>query len=90
MSQPSDKSVPPQSLDAEASLLGAILIDSEAVVKVADSVKHDDFYDQKHQHIYRAIIGLYDAHAPIDVLTLSNKLQEMGFFEIIGGASYLT
>jgi replicative DNA helicase len=90
MAQPTNKTVPPQSPDAEASLLGAILIDSEAIVKVADSVKFDDFYDDKHQHIYRAIINLYDSHTPIDVLTLSNKLQEMGFFDIIGGASYLT
>jgi len=86
----SDRSIPPQSSDAEASLLGAILIDSEAIVKVADNVKYDDFYEEKHQHIYRAIINLYDNHTPIDVLTLSNKLQEMGFFDAIGGASYLT
>lgn len=86
----SDRTVPPQSFDAEASLLGAILIDSEAIVKVADNVKDDDFYEEKNQHIYQAIIKLYDNHTPIDVLTLSNKLKEMGFFEAIGGASYLT
>ncbi|HUY53314.1 MAG TPA: replicative DNA helicase [Candidatus Dormibacteraeota bacterium] len=90
MSQGVNKLVPPQSLDAESSLLGAILIDSEAIVKVADSVKQDDFYDEKNQHIYQAIVNLYDSHTPIDVLTLSNKLREMGFFEAIGGASYLT
>jgi replicative DNA helicase len=86
----SDRSIPPQSSDAEASLLGAILIDAEAIVKVADNVKYDDFYEEKNQHIYKAIINLYDNHTPIDVLTLSNKLQEMGFFDAIGGASYLT
>jgi replicative DNA helicase len=85
-----DRLIPPQSSDAEASLLGAILIDAEAIVKVADNVKDDDFYEEKHQHIYRAIINLYDNHVPIDILTLSNKLKEMGFFEAIGGASYLT
>ncbi len=90
MSQGANKLVPPQSLDAESSLLGAILIDSEAIVKVADSVKQDDFYDEKNQHIYQAIVNLYDNHTPIDVLTLSNKLSEMGYFEMIGGASYLT
>lgn len=90
MAQSSTNSVPPQSSDAESSLLGAILIDSEAIVKVADSLKYDDFYIEKNQHIFKAIISLYDNHTPIDVLTLSNKLQEMGFFEMIGGASYLT
>ncbi|HEY5268072.1 MAG TPA: replicative DNA helicase [Candidatus Saccharimonadales bacterium] len=90
MSQQTNKSIPPHSIDAETSLLGAILIDSEAIVKVADRVKYDDFYDDKNQYIFQAIMGLYDNHSPIDVLTLSNKLQEMGYLDTIGGASYLT
>ena len=86
----SSQTIPPQSTDAEASLLGAILIDSDAIVKVADAVTYDDFYDEKHRRIYEAIITLYEQHSPIDVLTLSNKLQEQGFLEFVGGASYLT
>lgn len=86
----SNQTIPPQSTDAEASLLGAILIDSDAIVKVADTVTYDDFYDEKHRRIYEAIISLYEQHSPIDVLTISNKLQEQGFLEFIGGASYLT
>jgi replicative DNA helicase len=82
--------IPPQNSEAEASLLGAILLDPEAVVKIADSVRADDFYEEKHRHIYTAIRSLYEKHSPIDVLTLSDELKSTGFIEIVGGASYLT
>jgi len=82
--------IPPQNTDAEASLLGAILIDSDAIVKIADKVGSGDFYDEKHQRIYEAIIGLYEKHSPIDVLTLSNQLKNTGFLEFVGGNEYLT
>lgn len=81
---------PPQNLDAEASLLGAILIDSDAIVKIADAISADDFYDPKHTRIYEAIAQLYERHSPIDVLTLSDQLKNNGFLETVGGAAYLT
>jgi replicative DNA helicase len=87
---PVSSKVPPQSLDAEASLLGAILIDSDGIVKIADIISSDDFYDEKHRRIYEAAEILYEDHSPIDILTLSNKLKDMGYLELIGGASYLT
>ena len=90
MDPQSNKTIPPQSTDAEASLLGAILIDSDAIVKVADIVTFEDFYDEKHRRIFEAVVSLYELHSPIDVLTLSNKLTEMGFIDFVGGASYLT
>ena len=82
--------LPPQNLDAESSLLGAILIDSDALVRVADMVALEDFYDQKHQRIYEAILKLYNKHHPIDILTLSNQLSDDDFLDYVGGASYLT
>lgn len=82
--------VPPQNLDAEASLLGALLIDSDAVVKVADMVATPDFYDEKNQRIYEAILQLYEKHSPIDVLTLTDQLSNNGLLEMVGGAAYLT
>ncbi len=82
--------VPPQNIEAEASLLGAILIDSDAIVKVADIVQPADFYDERHKHIYQAVIRLYEQHSPIDVLTLSDQLSSAGNLEMIGGAAYLT
>lgn len=82
--------LPPQNTDAEASMLGALLIDAEAVVKIADQVRADDFYEEKHQRIYEAILTLYEKHSPIDVLTLSDQLKGTGFLDMVGGAAYLT
>jgi replicative DNA helicase len=80
----------PQNFEAEASLLGSILIDSEAIVKIADSLSANDFYDKKNQYIYEAVLQLYNDHSPIDVLTLSDRLSSNGHLEAIGGAAYLT
>src|SRR3990167_7328104 len=82
--------IPPQNTDAETSLLGAILIDADAIVKIADIVDAQDFYDPKHQRIFEAIHHLYEKHSPIDVLTLSNQLKNSGFLDFVGGAAYLT
>ncbi len=82
--------IPPQNSDAEASLLGAILIDADAIVKIADVIRADDFYEEKHQRIYEAIVYLYEKHSPVDVLTLSDQLKGTGFLDIVGGAAYLT
>lgn len=82
--------VPPQNSEAEASLLGAILIDADAVVKIADIISADDFYEERHQRIFEAISQLYEKHSPIDVLTLSDQLKGTGFLDIVGGAAYLT
>ncbi|HET9098671.1 MAG TPA: replicative DNA helicase [Candidatus Saccharimonadales bacterium] len=81
---------PPQSAEAEASLLGALLIDSEAVVKIADRIRSTDFYDKRHERIYEAITKLYEQHQAIDVLTLSDQLKNSGYLDTIGGPSYLT
>jgi len=80
----------PQNTEAEASLLGAILIDNDAIVKIADSISGDDFYDARHKHIYEAVTKLYDRRDAIDVLTLSDQLQGAGLLDAVGGASYLT
>ncbi|MFA5004016.1 MAG: replicative DNA helicase [Candidatus Saccharimonadales bacterium] len=79
----------PQNTDAEASLLGAILIDSDAVVKIADTINPTDFFDPKHARIYEAIQALYEKRSPIDVLTLADQLKGSGFLEMVGGNGYL-
>ncbi len=84
------RNIPPQNTEAEASLLGAVLIDSDAIVKIADIVDGDDFYEEKNKRIYEAILQLYEKHSPIDVLTLSDQLKATGFLDIIGGSAYLT
>lgn len=80
----------PQNIEAEASLLGAILIDADALVKIADSVSADDFYDQRHKRIYEAILQLYERRSPIDVLTLADQLKNNQALDLIGGPVYLT
>ena len=82
--------IPPQNTEAEASLLGAILIDGDAIVKIADNISADDFYEERHRRIYEAMRTLYERHSPVDVLTLSDQLKGTGFLEMVGGASYLT
>ncbi len=84
------KIVPPQNLDAEASLIGSILLDSETISDIADKVASDDFYDQRHGEIFAAIMKLYDQHKPIDLLTVTDYLQKKKQLDRIGGASYLT
>lgn len=82
--------IPPQNTEAEASLLGAVLIDNEALVKIADRVSPDDFYDERHQRIYESIMQLYEKRNPIDVLTLTEQLRSTGLLDMVGGAAYLT
>jgi replicative DNA helicase len=81
--------VPPQNVDAEASLLGSILIDKDAIIKIADLITTEDFYDNRHALIYTAIIDLYEKRQPLDLLTLSNKLREVGELDNVGGSVYL-
>ena len=81
--------IPPQNLEAEQSLLGALLIDKEAMVKVADQIRPDDFYREAHTRIYDAMLELYERHEPLDILSLGNKLEESGMLTMVGGRAYL-
>ena len=81
---------PPHNEEAEASLLGAVLIDSDAIVKIADAILPTDFYELKHQRIYEAILALYERRSAIDVLTLTDQLRGNGYLDLVGGAAYLT
>ncbi|MEK7631969.1 MAG: replicative DNA helicase [Patescibacteria group bacterium] len=82
--------IPPQNLDAEQALLGALLIDKDAIIKVADLIQTADFYRDIHGKIYQAMQELYEKHEPIDVVGLSNRLEEKKQLELIGGVSALT
>lgn len=88
--EPTTNKTAPQNIEAEASLLGALLIDSDAIVKIADQISGRDFFDPRHQRIYEAISQLYERHEAIDVLTLADRLKNNGYLDSIGGAAYLT
>jgi replicative DNA helicase len=81
--------MPPQNIEAEQSLLGSLLLDKDAIIKVADLVDPQDFYHDKHRLIFEAILDLYGKREPIDLLTLANRLIERDQLEQIGGRTYL-
>ena len=85
----SDK-LPPQNIEAEKSILGAIILDKESINKIVDFLFPQDFYQKSHQLIYEAALKLYEKNEPIDLLSLSNKLRESNTLDLIGGVGYLT
>lgn len=82
--------VPPQNLEAERAVLGAMLIDDEAIGAVIERLDSSFFYDAAHQRIYESIIRLYSDRKNVDLITLSDRLKTDGALEAIGGATYLT
>lgn len=82
--------VPPQSLDAEKSLLGAVLIDDNVLSDVSDKLKPADFYEKSHETIFASMMRLYEKHKPVDLLTLSDDLQSKDQLDTVGGSSFLT
>lgn len=82
--------LPPQNIEAEQSILGCLMLDKNAIVKVADFLKPNDFYRGAHKEIYQANLDLFEKGEPIDLLALSSRLKEKEQFEEIGGSGYLT
>lgn len=82
--------IPPQNLDAEKSLIGAVLIDEEVMADVSENVKAVDFYDKNHGIIFGAMIRLFEKHKPVDLLTLTDELKRKDELDAIGGSTYLT
>ncbi len=82
--------LPPQNLEAEKSLLGALLLDKEAIHKIVDITTAKDFYSRAHQIIFEGMLRLYNKQEPIDLLTVSNTLRENNQLDGVGGVAYLT
>lgn len=81
--------VPPQNLEAELSLLGALMLDKDAMIRIADMIRPDDFYKNSNADIFQTMLDLYSKREPIDILSLGNRLEEKGKLESIGGRTYL-
>ena len=79
----------PQNIEAEQSFLGSLLLDKDAMIKVADAVSPDDFYLDKHRRVYESMLDLYRKNEPIDLLSLGNRLQDKNDLEAIGGRAEL-
>lgn len=82
--------IPPQSAEAEQSVLGAMMIDHEAIGSALEILDHACFYEEAHRLIYFAVIELYNNQKNVDLITLSDYLKTKGLLEKVGGVSYLT
>ncbi|MDD3887230.1 MAG: replicative DNA helicase [Patescibacteria group bacterium] len=81
--------LPPRNKEAEKSVLGSLLIDKDAVIKVSDFLRPEDFYEEKNSIIFSSMLELYEKREPIDVVSLANSLTDKGHLDLIGGRSYL-
>lgn len=82
--------IPPQDLEAEKSLLGALLLSDAAFPNVLEILQAEDFYDPRHIDIFKGMTSLYEHHRPIDLMTLTAELKAQGTIKNIGGSPYLT
>lgn len=89
MAKASEGKIPPQNLDAEMSVLGSILINPDSISSITDKLTPADFYEQKHQLIYSAMLALYAKGMPIDLLTTTEELDRKKELDLIGGKAYI-
>ncbi len=82
--------MPPQDIEAERSLLGSLMLDKDAIVKIADFLHADDFYRKNHQDIYQTIEDLFSRGEPVDLVSVASRLREKNHLEKSGGVAYLT
>ncbi|MCS6968546.1 MAG: replicative DNA helicase [Cytophagales bacterium] len=82
--------VPPQAIELEEAVLGALMLERNALTEIAEILQPEAFYKEAHQAIYRAILALFNKSEPVDLLTVVNQLRSQGELELVGGASYVT
>src|SRR3954466_16004379 len=82
--------IPPQALDLEEAVLGALMIEKDALTNVIDILKPESFYKEAHQKIFTAVVTLFDRSEPVDILTVTNQLRSTGELELVGGPYYIT
>ncbi len=84
-----DIRIPPHNLSAEKSVLGSIMIEKNAIIKIADLIDPDDFYFDTHALIYKVMLDLFARRSPIDILTLASALKDINQIDTVGGEEYL-
>lgn len=82
--------LPPQSIEAEQAVLGAIILEGDSITKAIEILSPDDFYREAHRKIYNSMLELFDKNEPIDLITITENLRDKGELEEIGGLSYLS
>ena len=83
------KRVPPQNIEAEQSVLGAVLLDNDAINQAIEILAAEDFYRESHREIFRAMVALSERNQPVDAITLTDALRTIGVLEAVGGAGYI-
>ena len=82
--------IPPNSVEAEQSVLGAMLLDKEAISTATELISGEDFYREAHKEIFEAIVDIYDRGEPVDLITLTEKLKTRNTLDAVGGITFLT
>lgn len=82
--------IPPHSVESEQSILGSIILDTDAIITVAETILPNDFYKEAHKIIYESMLKLSGNNEPIDLITLIEELRKEGHLDSVGGISYLT
>ena len=81
--------IPPHSVEAEKSVLGAALLSKDALFDVVEIVRAEDFYDENHKEIYKAMLELHRKNAPVDALTVAEELKKRNSLNMVGGRAYI-
>jgi len=81
--------IPPQAIEAEQSVLGAMLLSKDAIDIVLEHLKHEHLYKSTHKKIFKAIVNLYEKNEPADIITVSEELSRLGYLDEVGGRAYL-
>ncbi|NOZ86936.1 MAG: replicative DNA helicase [Deltaproteobacteria bacterium] len=89
MANRSSRKIPPHNEEAEQAVLGAVLLDNQALPRIIELIREDDFYSERHRVIYRTILHLFDTGSPVDLVTLAAELKKNGLLEKAGDSIYL-
>lgn len=81
--------IPPHNIDAEKSVLGAIILDKDALLEILEILRPDDFYNKMHGEIFTAVTELYKRNEPVDILTVTEELKRRNSLEMVGGRAYV-
>jgi replicative DNA helicase len=82
--------LPPQNLEAEEAVLGALLIDPDAIIRLSTILRPQDFYREKHGWIYDAVLALHERREPVDFLTVCDELERRNQLDEVGGPAFIT
>ena len=81
--------MPPQAIEFEEAILGAVMLEKEALKDAMETLQAKHFYVDNHQHVYECMLDLYNENQPVDILTVTEKLKVKGYLDIVGGPYFI-